>query len=189
MFWDKFPRCIRLRVDTVPKATPPRLPCGVHFLLQQRRPRVYHVLSTFICLTAPLLPNTQSIFCVNQSPLELLQGKNWLKANSNALRFSAWDLSRGLNCRDFAFSASNLGHWGAKGRFVLGIDCEMVYAKESVLWGKASGVLQFCAPCRLALCCVGWQGCACTSFSCQLLRCHLRCAILSWPFPKRINKD
>ena len=143
MFWDKFPRCIRLRVENVPKATPPRLPCGVHFLLQQRRPRAYHVLSTFLCLTAPLLPNTQSIFCVNQCPLELLKGKNWLKANSNALRFNARDLSRGLNCRDFAFSASNLGHRGAKGRFVLGIDCEMVYAKESVLWGKASGVLQF----------------------------------------------
>lgn len=107
-----------------------------------------------------------------------LQGKNWLKASRCPLRL------RSKSFPNFSFVCFYMSHinpnQGAKGRFVLGIDCEMVYAKERVLaMLKLKLIVSRLCDCSLRSS-EGWQGCARSRFCCELLWCHLRCLILRW---------
>jgi len=86
-------------------------------------------MSSFLSHT--YITYSQAIAEILETPKSPLQGKNWLKASRCPLRL------RSKSFPNFSFVCFYMSHinpnQGAKGRFVLGIDCEMVYAKERVL--------------------------------------------------------
>lgn len=176
----------------IAKAASPRLPCRVHFLFREWRPdgiashrkQTCHLfckrsgkqvckLNVFFLVT---YKKSHCRYIRNQN--HRLQGKNWLKASRCPLRL------RSKSFPNFSFVCFYMSHinpnQGAKGRFVLGIDCEMVYAKERVLaMLKLKLIVSRLCDCSLRSS-EGWQGCARSRFCCELLWCHLRCLILRW---------